>query len=462
MADNGIYGHIYISSGTINLHQDSGSYVDLNGSPQQSGGTVNIHGGISPAYFGYDGAATLTMSGGVLDYKNVGIELRSVDNFTDAITGGTIRSSRTFNCGRADFNPSGGIVELTGSADAQVIMQSTSWFWTLKVNKTATRDGSEPMFETDREGNVHPVSRLLNLTIGACTIKGGYIQAAANSVYLGGDMSSLNAGNLTINNGVLRTESHDLISSGNVVINNGVLAVDPGSSLKLSNARSVTVNSGGQLLLGGNSSSAAILTHNTTGYYALNIESGGTLSATHGIFEYMDANGVWLKPGSLVGSTYPLEHCTFRNGASGGRLLWINNSQSLNLVGAYFPTNTWGGAYNVSKTADAGSIYFSGWSGAFGGPTFEQDPHSRLWWEGSGVPPIEDLAISYVLATNSIQLSWSYPLEATEYKIYRSATPEGTFLYVGSTTNQRPLHIVIFTNNTGIACHPGLDPGSSL
>jgi len=89
----------------------------------------------------------------------------------------------------------------------------------------------------------------------------------------------------------------------------------------------------------------------------------------------------------------------------------------------------------VAKGEDQGSVYFTGWSGTFGGSANANDPHNRISWEGEAIPPITDLAISYLHGSNLIRLDWTYPLAASQYKIWRCATPDGTFTLVGTTTN---------------------------
>jgi len=200
----------------------------------------------------------------------------------------------------------------------------------------------------------------------------------------------------------------------------------------MSSGHTIDVNSGGYLGVIGNSTNAAMVTC-SSGYYGFDVESGGTIGANYAIFEKMNSNGVYVKNGAFVDLDDPMDNCTFRLGASSGRLLRIDNNQSFTITGAAFPANTWGGAHNVSKTVNSGSVYFADWSGDFGGPTYEQDSYARLYWEGSGIPPVSDLTISHVHP--NIVLDWSYPLDAIEYKIYRSADPYGTFLYVGATTN---------------------------
>jgi hypothetical protein len=95
-----------------------------------------------------------------------------------------------------------------------------------------------------------------------------------------------------------------------------------------------------------------------------------------------------LKPEALVDPANSLNYCTFRNGASGGSLLTLNNEQSFTMANAVFPANTWGGAYCGSMTVNSGSVIFPLWGGAFGGQTHEHDTYNRIQWSGSGIQPM--------------------------------------------------------------------------
>ncbi len=434
VTQNGFYGNFTCDNSHLELHQDVSNWPDLNGNMTISNnGIVDIYGGSMDTYIGYNANCVFTLSTGEFNVKNHGIYLYNNGYTCDmVVSGGTIRANGNWTDTWGIFDPTGGTVELTGSGDNNISCHASSWFRALRINKVATRDNGEPAFQTDREGNTTPVTRSCNLTIGACTVISGFTITNANIVYLSGSLNCSGSAINTITNGTLRLNGSNWISNGSIALT-GTLVIDPGSSLQMANAKSINVNSGGYFLGGGTSTYPAMVTH-ISGNYGLTVNSGGTIGGLQTIFEYMNANGVLLMPGSSVSTDYPFDYCTFRLGASGGRLLWINNNQSFTINGAVFPANTWGGSYNVSKTADAGIVYFDNWTGDFGGPTFEQDTYAHVYWEGFGVPPVTDLGIQYISATNRVQLDWTYPLAATSYRIYRSTTPYGTFSYYTQTT----------------------------
>lgn len=434
LTQNGLYGTYLVDGSNLEVHQDAANWIDLNGPMTiQNNGIVDLYGGSMDCYTAYSANASLTMTSGEFNVKNYGLYIyNNLYTFDFAVSGGTIRANGNWTDSWGIFDPTGGTVEMTGSGDNIVNPHASSWFWTLKVNKVATRESATPerLFDTDKFGRQTPITRSCNLNVYASTLKGGLLIEAANIVYLYGAMNSTNSGLISVANGTLRLNGHNLTSTGNITVASyGTLRVDPASNLFISNARTLTVYNLGSLLVVGNTTNAATITHNSTGYYGISVNTGGTLGGYYGIFEYLNASGIVLNPGSLVDTLNPLDYCTFRMGASGGKLLAINNSQSFTVTGASFPTNTWGGAYNVSKTVDGGIVYFADWSGAFGGPAFEQDTYNHVYWEGYGIPPIIDLSIQHIPATNRVQLDWTYPLTATSYKIYRSTDPYGTFTH---------------------------------
>ena len=54
----------------------------------------------------------------------------------------------------------------------------------------------------------------------------------------------------------------------------------------------------------------------------------------------------------------------------------------LTIDNANFPTNTWGGNWNVTKSANQGHLSFTDANGDFAGPNYENDPHNRIDWTG--------------------------------------------------------------------------------
>ncbi len=138
LTDNGIYGSYYVNpGGTINL-SNHGALVDLNGSLIfTDGGSINVYGGSSDSYWSYSNDALITMNAGTLDFKTVGINVAaSAHAFTENISGGMIRTAGNFACNRTTFTPSGGMVELYGTANSSLSHVSGSYLHSLTVIKS--------------------------------------------------------------------------------------------------------------------------------------------------------------------------------------------------------------------------------------------------------------------------------------------------------------------------------------
>ncbi|MFO7659750.1 MAG: hypothetical protein R6V77_02455, partial [Candidatus Cloacimonadaceae bacterium] len=179
--DDGIYGNYYVNPGaTINLTNNDGT-VDLNGNLTFSGGgTMNVYGGIYDSHWPYSANASLTMSGGILDFKDRGIFFDTSVPYTFSynITEGEIRTSRDFNCPRTDFNPTGGTIRLYGSLNASIIQWPGSNFFNLVINKSYSRDeviDGLPLIETDRFGNRTEIYRDNQVTTSNLDINSSFL-----------------------------------------------------------------------------------------------------------------------------------------------------------------------------------------------------------------------------------------------------------------------------------------------
>lgn len=242
-------------------------------------------------------------------------------------------------------------------------------------------------------------------------------------------------GMVSIDSGTLNLNGYLLDDQG-VMYVYGELYLPAGSTLQMQPGWDLTVFYNGILRSEGNESQYATITRSGgSGYYTLNVYEGGTLSATWTSFEYTDQNGVHLLSGALVDPVTSLSHCRFWNGASGGYLLRIDNSQSFTVNGAQFLTNTWGGAGNVRKSVNSGDVTFIAYSGAFSGASFESDPYNRISWQLNGIMPVYNLTITQASGANPVHLSWEYPYPHTGFRIYASDSPDGPFTLISSSPN---------------------------
>lgn len=449
LADNGIYGGVYATgTGTINLTNND-SFVDLNGTMYISDtATVNIYGGTTPSDWAFGGNATINMTGGVLDFKNVGIRIYNSPyyTFTSNIGGGVIRTVGGFEVHRSGFEPWGGTLELYGSTDASLIMNLGN-LYNLNINKAVSRDednlSQESLMAMEKDGSIRELTR-------------------SNSVNLGSNLVLTNPGSLTIESGNLYSAGWDISCNGNFSVNSSTAAayIEAGSILRMGGVRNLSVNAG-LLNLTGSAAERVIIT-SISGFYNFNVESGANLSAIYTTFEKMTANGVNVKNGALVNTTDPFKNCTFQNGAAGGTLLTLNSNQTLNIDNAVFPTNTWSGTNNVKKAMNWGTVNFNLATGAFSGAAFESDAYNRINWLGgnpdlritsidwsSNNPYICDAVTATVHVQNNSTTNITTPFRVDLYKNRTTTPPSGTLgdsyiaitsLAAGVTTN------VTFTN----------------
>lgn len=393
LGQNGVYGNYEAGeNGIINLHQDSAQSIDVNGFLNIDNGAINLFGGSGNSFLGNNGPGGFVMNGGVLDFKDRGVTIQSVvDEFTFDLTGGAvIRLAGSWIDTRGNVVLDDCEVEMYSSTNNTVSSAATSRFYDLTINK-----------------------------------------AAAN--YVGATTGLRIDGTLKVTNCSFLSGTGNITTVGNGVEVYGILSIGSGSQLKLAAGTSLTVYDGGAIESVGSSTAYAYITRDVSGYYNLDIRPGGMIGARYTYFEYMGMSGLNINSGALVSSSYPLNYCTFRNGIAGGTLLTINNAQTLTLANISFPTNAGGGACNVTKTCNQGTVVLNPFGGAFSGTAYENDPDSRIFW-GTAIQKVPTPAISYDDNQNQIWLDWVYPIPYTSFKIYRSASPGGPWASVGTST----------------------------
>ena len=310
-----------------------------------STGTLSISGGSfvnDNAYYTskawQDLNGTLNLSSGLFEIMHNSIWLGA--DFVDNISGGIIRTGMTFRAQTAGtFEPSGGVVELTGSGTTgpSIHCQAGNYFNDLEIKSTL------------------------------------YYYVLYSNIEVKGDFTIDDNGLLVFNN-------YDVSCFGNVTVN-GMLYIDDDASLLLDDGSTLNVNSGGELDVEGTIGHQARVSHIASGYYAFNINSGAVMGADYAIFEFMDGNGVYLKAGSVVAPGNTFNYCVFRNGhAAPSALLALNNSSVFTSTGAYFENTSGTTGYNVWKYYDSGDATFEAATGDFAGPEFEYDPYDHVQW----------------------------------------------------------------------------------
>ncbi len=197
-----------------------------------------------------------------------------------------------------------------------------------------------------------------------------------------GNTSCQFGGNLTIDNGLYDLNGYSLLVNGDVTVNDaGTLFLPVTSSLVLCDTRTLNVNTGGKLDIEGTTGGPVTVRANVpAARYTLNVNSGGTIAADYCTFKNMSAGGVNVKSGSTIDLAHSFTGCTFQDGTLGGTLLTIDNSQIRTIRNAVFPANTWGGSSNVTKTVNAGYVYFVDYSGTWSGEANDNDTWNRIQW----------------------------------------------------------------------------------
>jgi len=339
-------------------------------------GEFHIHGGASPSHL-VSGAALYP--DGVLHFHDIGFEIWSgaLGNMNDGdlyVTG----DLRVYN----DFySLSGGSVHILGGGDSYFMPPSTA-FTGLHIDKDSSND------------NVWVMGREITLM-----------------------------GDLVIENGNLWMDGYDLYLHNNAQISDDLYM--EGGSIYIAPNKTFDILSGGWLVVTGTETEPSYVSRiGDSGYYNLNVHADGVIGAEYTVFQYMGLTGINLQSGSLVDQYHCFHHCTFRYGADLGTLITINNNQNVLFYGVNFPTNTWGGNYNVTKTTDQGNVLFVLAAGSFSGAINENDPYNKVDW-GITIPPVTDLTIELLPANGVIKLQAYFPYEGAKYKLYKSTSPEG-------------------------------------
>nr|NQU93991.1 T9SS type A sorting domain-containing protein [Bacteroidota bacterium] len=189
---------------------------------------------------------------------------------------------------------------------------------------------------------------------------------------------------LLIWGGLLNLNGQWLMAKGDInLINYGTIKATEGSRIVVGTG--LFLNDYSNLLLAGTSDNYVQLYGYMGNYFPFEINSGTTISAEYTHFQYMDANGIWIKDGAIVDPDHAFNNCIIDagiNSASSSRI-WFNNNQVLTCTDVDFPNNPGiSNAHNVSKSQYAlGQVTFINATGDFSGEQFEFDPYGLIDWE---------------------------------------------------------------------------------
>ncbi|RLD58158.1 MAG: hypothetical protein DRJ05_08520 [Bacteroidetes bacterium] len=319
-----------VGAGDVTMHGQFDQAFD--GNLFINGGNLICDAPYSPGFRVMDG--DVTMSSGLFEQSNNHISMSG----TSSVSGGLIRTGGTFGATPTGaFQPSGGEVEIGCSNASIITMKGGNFFHDLTIN-------------------------------------GG------SGAYIGIESGSL----ITVNNNCEINSHFDLkgrtMKVGNSLNVGGLLEVDENAVLRLGNYCFVNIISGGTLSAIGTVGNMATLNRYTAGYYYFNVHNGATIQAEYADFSGMELDGIEISSTATVDPAYSFNNCEFHNGEAGGTLLTFNSQQDIDIYGAVFPTNMWGGASNVTRNSVVGDVHFINSSGGFHGTANEDDPFDNIHW----------------------------------------------------------------------------------
>lgn len=256
------------------------------------------------------------------------------------------------------------ILEIKNSVNTYVNYNGTGYPSNVRIRKTNI--ASDAMINNS---NAEQVKKTVPLNTDAAT----------QTFVLNSNFKCIN---LDIDTGTFDVNGHTLsaLNSVNLVNANGSLEINSGSILELDNT-GLYLNGGNLEIIGTSASNAQVRSYTPGSFYQCMLYSG-YLAAKNASFSGMNTLGVDIYSAVDIDPIYDFDSCTFKDGISGGILLGFDD-QSIDIYGASFPSNTYGGLNNVKKYYNSGIVNFIGYTGVFSGPTYESDPFDLVNWFGN-------------------------------------------------------------------------------
>ncbi len=332
-------------------NNNGGSFIARNGQVVLDGaatGFQNIRAGITGIKDFHD--LVINKASGRASYLANGVDVTILNDLI--VQNGSFRNeydNRNFNIGNS-INCIGGTIE----SDGRYVMTKATGTGFITANGSTFRD-----LDINTGGTI-----LLqdNLIVGNLfNVIAGTFNANGHTVALGDWMD--------------------------VATISGTYIMGAGGRLELGRLLSFTVTPTGTMVAVGTGGMPAVITRRLSHDYNFNVQ--GTISARHYLFEFMSTSGIRIENGATIDEIDNFSDGTFANGAPGGTLFNIENTQELienpgRINNVVFSTNPGGGASNVSKLiAGAGIVEFYDAVGAFRGANFESDPSDLIIWTGT-------------------------------------------------------------------------------
>lgn len=228
------------------------------------------------------------------------------------------------------------------------------------------------------------------------TLNGTWTLPSSGTTYITGTMRLTGALDIPAGHTVIIQNGGALFCDNNLTIN-GTLQVDGGAELRMANARTLAVNSGGLLKgIGSSGNSARIASYDSVSL--INFDVAGSLSANYLVISGLD-NGA--KGINVTGTILQFNNTDIRRMKVAGMTLGSSAivPSSFTTVGFYDDGN-YGGTINIDATNYSGAVVtVSNYSGDTAGEDFDLDNSNKISWgtaaatslgvinySGSGIP----------------------------------------------------------------------------
>ncbi len=365
LASSTIAGNLSLTGGVLTLLPDA--LVSVSGNASFTGGILD--------------APTPPLSSTVLD----------VEGNVTAITGtGVLAPGTVLRCGGnwsadAAFVPSGGTIELDGSASTLVssLAPGTDLFFPALVLKNGTRRAGTDLL-------VHATSIAIQ--------PGGTFDTNGRTVRIAGTPFDIS----------------------------GLLEVDAGSTLALAGTTALTVSPTGTFRAAGTLGSPARVTGENGGGYSFVVD--GQIEALDYIFEQMGPAGIVIHSAATIGANpFDLRGGLFQLGSNvpGSALLDIARPAPTQLRYLKFE-NAGTATFNV-RTTSGSPITLVNWGGSFGGPAFENDPGGLITWASPEVTFVSSFVGISGDSLVTVRFTTSAEYDVQTFRVLRSTSPGGPF-----------------------------------
>ncbi len=364
---------------TANLTIQSGASITFN-TPDDAAavdldvdGDLNIDGTLwlisSNDYLTVEGnwtkTGTVTMNGNVTFDGSGGS--KSINNGNTAFYNLIISGTSTYQLARNT------IVSNNFTINTGAHLDVTATDYDLTINGNWTNNGT--FSAQDGLVTFSATSGTKTISAGSSAFNDVEINTSAATYRLTEDMSV--DGNFDLIDGTFEFNNQTLNmgdgSGSDYFTVTGTATIDENATLAFGANAIINVNSGGTInIVGADAANIATVTRQSTGAYSFDINSGATINAQYYLFEYMDADGIYVHNGATVGSSNDFSDGTFANGFATGTSLKLEHDVA---IGEYIDNVVFnsGSLYNVTRTTGANEIFFSDASGPLGTYEYELD-----------------------------------------------------------------------------------------